>query len=245
MIFVDESIQDSLGYICVGFAYCEEDPSELVNRAIKEVGLTPGIDEYKSGYRMANSPSRHKLRDLIYRIVLEHCKLAVYIAPTSERPGLREAVAETANLIVQKNGLSSPQHVLLDQGILGSAPPRDDLVIVPNCDSKLHPGIQLADFIAYHCSYLLKCNLSGTSKKILIAEEHHPLSGEEVDFDWMVRTDLRRNFFVEYRSVEDIQGDDWFFNGKGYGVFFSPLLDEALRSAAEKTLSSFYLGCVF
>jgi hypothetical protein len=245
MIFVDESIQDSLGYICVGFAYCEEDPAELVNGAIKEVGLKPGIDEYKSGYRMANSQPRHELRNQVYQIVLQQCKIGVYIAPTSERPELRRSVAAIAQQVTHKNGLRRPQPVLLDQGILGRTPLLADVVIVPDCDSKIHPGIQLADFIAYHCSYLLKCTLSGTSKKVLISEEPHPLSGEEVDLDWMVRTDLRRNFFVEYRNVEEIQGDDWFFNARDYGAFFSPSLDPSLLSAAIETFSDFYFGCVW
>lgn len=245
MIFVDESIQDSLGYICVGFAYCEDDPSELVNSAIKKVGLNPGIDEYKSGYRMGNSTPRHELRDEVYGIVLQNCKIGVYIAPTSERPRLRQSVAEVAQQITQRNGLSRPQSVLLDEGILGRTPSLNDVLVLPECDSKLTPGIQLADFIAYHCSYLLKCTLSGTSKKVRIPEVPHPLSGEEVDLDWMVRTDLRRNFFVEYRNVEEIQGDDWFFNAKNHGAFFSSSLDATLMSACEETFASFYFGCVW
>jgi hypothetical protein len=245
LIFVDESIQDSLGYICVGFVHCEEDPSGLVNGAIKDVGLTPGVDEYKSGYRMANSPRRHELRDKVRGIVLQYCRYGVYIAPTSERPELRQAISEIAQQITHRNRLKIPQSVQLDQGILGRTRLLNDVVVMPDCDSKVIPGIQLADFVAYHCSYLLKCTLLGVSKRMLISEEPHPLTGEEVDLDWMVRTDLRRNFFVEYRKNEEIQGDDMFFSAKDHGAFFSPSLYTVLRSAAEETFSSFYHGCVW
>lgn len=245
MIFVDESIQDSLGYMCVGFAYCEESPDRAINDAIALAGLTPGIDEYKSGYRMANSSSRHELRDRIYQIVLERCKLGLYIAPVSERPALLGVVVDIVEQIIQRNNLSGPQSVFVDGGILGSFKPCDGIQVEFDCDSKRVPGIQLADFVAYHCSYLLKCKLSGTSKKILIEETPHPLSGEEVDLDWMVRTNFRRHFFVEQRNVEEITGDDWFFKLAGYGAFFSPGLSPQVRSAAEDTFDSMYFGCVW
>lgn len=245
MIFVDESIQDSLGYICVGFVYCKKSPDEDINNAIAQAGLAPGIDEYKSGYRMENSRSRHQLRDSIYQIVLELCTLGLYIAPVSERPTLRGSVVNIVEKIIRHNELVLPQDVFLDEGILGSVKPCDGIQVNFDCDSKHVPGIQLADFVAYHCSYLLKCALSGSSKKILIEETPHPLTGEEVDLDWMVRTDFRRHFFVEQRNVEDITGDDWFFKLSGYGAFFSPGLSPQVMQAAEETFDSMYFGCVW
>jgi hypothetical protein len=245
MIFIDESIQDSLGYMCVGFAYCEESPDEAINDAIARAGLAPGIDEYKSGYRMANSSSRHELRDSIYKIVLERCKLGLYIAPVSERPTLRGSVVDIVEKIIRRNELVLPQSVFVDEGILGGVKFCDGIQVEFDCDSKRVPGIQLADFVAYHCSYLLKCTLSGTSKKILIEEAPHPLTGEEVDLDWMVRTDFRRHFFVEQRNIEGITGDDWFFKLAGYGAFFSPGLSPQVMRAAEETFDSMYFGCVW
>lgn len=245
MIFVDESIQDGLGYMCIGFAYCKDSPDEAINEAIARAGLTPGVDEYKSGYRMANSTPRHALRDMIYKIVLERCKLGVYIAPPSERPKLLGAVIEIVKKIIHQNELTLPQSVFIDEGILGNINPCDSINVEFNCDSRRVPGIQLADFVAYHCSYLLKCTLSGTSKKILIEEAPHPLTGEEVDLDWIVRSDFRRHFFVEKRNVAAITGDDWFFKLAGYGAFFSPDLSPNVLRAAEETFDSMYFGCIW
>lgn len=246
MIFVDESIQQDLGYICVGFAYCADLPDDLIQRAITQAGLTPGVDEYKSGYRMEGSSARKTLKDSIHHVVLEKCMLGVYIAPIEERHKLCTSVAEIANQLVQVNGLDRPQTVFVDEGIVGETQPSEYIQIEMGCDSRKVLGIQLADFAAYHCSYLLKCAMSGATKKILMAhDEPHPLAGEEVELDWILRTNFRRHFFVEPRNVEEITGDDWFFKLAGYGAFFSSGLSQTVRSAAEETFDSMYFGCVW
>jgi len=246
MIFVDESIQQHLGYICVGFAYCERTPDEFIHHAIAEAGLTPGQDEYKSGYRMDGSRQRQALRESMYQLVLEHCKLGIYIAPIEERNKLLKSVAEIASKLVQINGIDAPQDVFVDEGIDGAYVPNELIRLRRGCDSRKVPGIQLADFIAYHCSYLLRCETLGVTKKILMAQdEPHPLAGEEVELDWILRTDFRRHFFVESRNIEEINGDDWFFKLAGYGAFFSPELNEHVKVAAEATFDSMYFGCVW
>lgn len=246
MIFVDESIQQELGYICVGFAYCPDLPDGLIQQAISQAGLTPGVDEYKSGYRMEGSNARKVLRDSIHQVVFEKCNLGLYIASIEERPELCTAVAEIANQIVQVNGLERPQTIFVDEGITGKTQPSEYIQLEIGCDSRKVPGIQLADFVAYHCSYMLKCAISGTTKKILMAhDEPHPLAGEEVELDWILRTNFRRNFFVEPRNIEEIEGDDWFFKLAGYGAFFSPRLSETVKLAAKETFDSMYFGCVW
>lgn len=246
MIFVDESIQQNLGYICVGFAYCEEPPDEVINTAIAEVGLRPGSDEYKSGYRMIGSDARHLLRESIYQLVLSHCKLGIYIAPIEDRERLLSSVVEVASQLVQVNGLNAPQDLFVDEGIGGGYTPSKYVRVTHSCDSRRVPGVQLADFIAYHCSYLLKCKMLGETKTILMGhEEPHPLAGEAVELDWILRTDFRRHFFVEPRNIEEIKGDDWLFKLAGYGAFFAPGLREGVKAAAESTYDSMYFGCVW
>lgn len=245
MIFVDESIQKDLDYICVGFAYCEEPPDEAIYTAIRDAGLIPGEDEYKSGYRMSGSDSKHFLRNSINQLVLERCRLGIYIAPLRERPTLLAGIADTATKLVQANNLSQPQSVFIDQGIGGKVLANEHIAVAVGCDSRKVPGIQLADFVAYHCSYLLKCALTESTKKIQMGDAPHPLAGEEVDLDWALRTELRRHFFVEPRNFDEIEGDDWFFRLAGYGAFFSPGLRNSVRQAAEQTFDSMYFGCVW
>lgn len=245
MIFADESIQPALGYLCVGFAYCNAAPDEFVSQALINAGLDPGRDEYKSGYRMHGSSSRHALRESIYALVLQRCRVAVYIAPLEERPALLGSVAEVGRHIVMANALSTPQKLFVDEGIDGKPFNDPILQVVPGCDSRTVPGIQLADCVAYHCSYLLRCAIRDERKSVLMPEDvPHPLAGEEVDLDWIFRTDFRRNFFVESRDIDSIRGDDWFFTASGYGAFFSPALGADIRDLAEQTFGAMYLGCV-
>lgn len=246
MIFVDESIQQELGYICIGFAYCSELPDVTINQAIARAGLVPGVDEYKSGYRMVGSSTRIALRDSISDLVLEKCKIGVYIAAIEERPALGKAIVDTVMKIINVNNLEKPQELFVDEGITVKCQLSAYIKLTSNCDSREVPGIQLADFVAYHCSYLLKCALSGASKKILMPqEEPHPLAGEKVELDWILRTNFRRHFFVEHRNFEEIKGDDWLFKLAGYGAFFSPQLSETVRHSAETTFDSMYFGCVW
>lgn len=245
MIFVDESIQHDLGYICVGFAYCDEEPTDAVNSAISRAGLTPTLDEYKSGARMAHAQGLRDLRADIYRIVLDTCRLGLYIGPTSERPILLKSVVATADQIIQRNALPRPQAVFVDEGITGAAVPTENMELTVDCNSKFIPGIQLADFVAYHCSYLLKCSLTGMQKKVHINDEPHPLCGQEVDLDWIVRTAFRRKFFVEHRNVNELQGDDWSFKLAGHGAYFSESLSPSVKAAAKDTFDSMYFGCVW
>lgn len=245
MIFVDESIQHELGYVCVGFAYCENSPDEAVNRAIARAGLVPSLDEYKSGARMANAEAMRELRDSIYHIVLGHCRLGLYVGSIDERPNLLVPVVATAKRLIQRNALPRPQHVFVDEGIAGAAEIGDGINLSINCDSRHVPGIQLADFVAYHCSYLLKCSLTGEQKTIRLGSEAHPPGGQEAELDWLIRTALRRHFFVESRGVDEMQVDDWNFKLAGYGAFISDWLRPEVKAAAEATFDSMYFGCVW
>lgn len=247
MLFIDESIQSTLGYICVGFAYCEESPDNDVDAVLLNAHLTPGVHEYKSGVRMALSSELHSLRKQIADLVLQRCKIGVYIAPLDERPALLAGVARTARLIVERNRLTRPQSVYVDNGINGSfLQSKSDLIsLVLNCDSRQVRGIQLADYVAYHCSYLMKCELECRSKTIRVEAGPHPLSEEQVALDWLLRTEIRRNFFVEHRNIDSIEGDDWFFNARGFGAFYSEGLPKSLLRAAAKTFDQMYFGCIW
>ena len=246
MIFVDESIQEDLGYICVACVYCAESPSDLINRALRDVGLTPGKDEYKSGARMVGHPYRQVLRDRIADIVRMHCTIATYIAPVEERAHLLDGIIDSAQRIVAVNELEAPQVVIVDEGIAGGVVPDASKVLLKiGCDSKIIPGIQLADYAAYHCSYMLKREVTGVVKTVTLDLPEHPYDQEEVELEWLIRSDLRRNFFMEQRNIDEIDGDDWFFRLDGYGAFFSPNLPDSLSRAAREAFGAMYMGCIF
>ena len=149
--------------------------------------------------------------------------------------------------MVVANGLKAPQQLFVDQGITGQPEPHpnDPIELKPGCDSKTVLGIQLADYAAYHCSYLLKCALEGSSKSVRIESVPDPISDENVNLDWKIRTEIRRNFFTEYRDPRTIEGDDWFFKVAGFGAFLSAGLSEHHRRLAKQTFDEMYFGCVW
>lgn len=206
MIFVDESIHKDLDLICVSFVHSTEDPHPDIERALKHAGLEPGLDEYKSGVRMVGKPHLHGLRDAIGAIAMG-CRFAVYVAPLSELARLRASVVDVGTSIVRANSLAKPQSLFLDEGMAGrySCDP-SELVVHAGCDSKHRLGIQLADYVAYHCALLLKTRLTGVVKNHKMDDTPHPLAGEEVPLDWLVRTEMRRQFFHEPRDFERIEG---------------------------------------
>ncbi|WP_313139289.1 hypothetical protein [Stenotrophomonas sp.] len=245
MIFVDESIHKDLDLICVGFVYSKEDPRRDIERALRQSGLEPGLDEYKSGVRMVGQPHLHRLRDDIGSIALG-CRLAVYVAPLSERPLLHSSIVEVAKAIVRANSLTIPQDLFIDEGMPGKhGSDASELLIHANCDSRLVAGVQLADYISYHCALLLKARLTGVVKSKKMHDTPHPLAGEEVPLDWLVWVDMRRSFFHEPRDFESIEGDDWFFKVSNYGFFSSPNLSAEVQEAAEATFKEMFLGCVW
>jgi len=148
--------------------------------------------------------------------------------------------------IVRANSLAKPQSLFLDEGMAGrySCDP-SELVVHAGCDSKHRLGIQLADYVAYHCAVLLKTRLTGVVKNHKMDDTPHPLAGDEVPLDWLVRTEMRRQFFHEPRDFERIEGNDWFFKVSGYGFFSSPDLSTEVKDGAQATFDEMYLGCVW
>lgn len=245
MIFVDESIQHELGYICVAFVYCTESPDQLIDDGLLLANLIPGQDEYKSGIRMIDAPHRQKLRERFTEIIRMRCQIGIYVAPVEERNILLQGIVQTARDMVNSNNLSVPQELFVDGGIDGCVPSNTaELVVKKNCDSRVIRGVQLADYAAYHCSYMLKCRVTGKDKRVLVDLRVHPKSQEEVELEWLIRSDLRRSFFMETKNIDEILGDDWFFRLEGYGAFFSKLLPVPLETAARETFESIYMGCI-
>jgi hypothetical protein len=47
--YIDESIHTDLGFIVTAFVSAKEDIDSNISSALTKAGLTPGIDEFKSG----------------------------------------------------------------------------------------------------------------------------------------------------------------------------------------------------
>ena len=85
--YFDESIQERAGFIVGAFVYSGNDLTPSVFAALTEAGLQPGIDEFKSGVRMATHPEQARARDLL-RGLLMNVRVGIIVVPSSERPSL-------------------------------------------------------------------------------------------------------------------------------------------------------------
>ena len=138
MIYVDESIQDRLGYIVTVFVYAAEDPHLLVAQALTTAGLAPLKDEYKSGARMTDKPHLQALRSELCDILRERCRIGMLLSPSADRCNLGAHIVSTAGELVRANGLATPETILVDEGIAlqGCVAGQQGLRFVEGCDSK-------------------------------------------------------------------------------------------------------------
>lgn len=162
MIYIDESIQSDLGYICTAFVYAKESIDSDVNDALLTAGLIPGENEFKSGARMEGKPHLHKLREDLLGIIQAKTIIGVLITSVTHRETLGNEISNTLVKLIEANKLSNLEKIYIDQGIrIGNIPSLRKIQelgikVYQNSDSKKVFGIQLADHVAYNCSFVLR-----------------------------------------------------------------------------------------
>ncbi len=247
MIYVDESIQDRLGYIVTAFVYAAEDPCFLVAQALTRAGLTPGREEYKSGARMTDKTNLQMLRTELFDILCERCRIGVLLSPSADRRNLGLHVVSTVLELVRANGLATPETVFVDEGITlrGCIAQEQALRFMEGCDSKVILGLQLADCAAYHCSYVLRERVQGSPKVQTYGAEDGFSEEIEVPLGWTMRTALRYAFFREEKDWDTFE-DDSFLERKlvGYGAFVAGAVPDDIAQEFQREFGQVWLGCV-
>jgi hypothetical protein len=121
--YVDDSVQDR-GNFVLGAVVFGPDAELSVSAAIKSVGLTPGIHEFKSSIRMSEHPEQVKLREDL-RSLLSGYRIGVLIVPHGERSNLGHYALQAIDQFVNANGLRNEAdlRVFLDQGMFASSRP--------------------------------------------------------------------------------------------------------------------------
>src|ERR1700746_3468359 len=79
--YFDESIHPNGKFALGALAYAEHDLQEVVAEALREAGMAPRIDEFKSGARMDRSPAQRCAREHLRSIVRGHCRIGIVVAP--------------------------------------------------------------------------------------------------------------------------------------------------------------------
>jgi hypothetical protein len=254
--YFDESIHQNWKFTLGAFVYAERDLDEVVAEALRQSGLTPRIDEFKSGARMDRSPQQTCARKHLRSVVHNHCRIGIVVVPDSPRQLLGSEAFCGLKKILSTNHFESTQHkAFFDQGIFATAAISKSAGetlgdVAPACffeqDSRQVLGLQLADLVAHTCAMMLLAEL-GLAKKMVKAGKnsgYDPDSDMELEFElW---ASVRYNFFAaappppdQWESQLDFQVDV-----KARGLHVAAACDPGVREAALARFGSMYLGCI-
>src|SRR5579871_57693 len=116
--YFDESVHSQANFILGAFAYSETALEGYVAKALRQSGLQPGAEEFKSGARMCKSPSQVEARGRLKCLTQDHCRIGLVVAPQSCRQTLGDFALQGLNKILATNQFKSPAHeVFFDNGI--------------------------------------------------------------------------------------------------------------------------------
>ena len=175
--YFDESIHNRGNFILGAFVYSNSDLTPTVFDKIREVGLKPGIDEFKSSHIMKNSSELTKLREAL-RAIFTKINIGMTIVSTEERSCLGNHALSGLEKILISNNLQQKSHdIFLDQGIsfrdggqaVADFSSKYSANIHLNQDSRTVAGLQVADLAAHTLSIMLLETLGLVDKKITIS----------------------------------------------------------------------------
>jgi hypothetical protein len=254
--YFDETIQERGGFIIGAFVYSPNDVTPAVYSAIEQVGLRPGVDEFKSGARMDRNPKQAELRGRLIEI-LGKIRVGLVVVPATERSLLGHHALLGLRKILSANGLAQKPHsVFLDQGIIVDKGTCKELLGEPGVlcevhqsqDSKLIGGIQLADLTAHLLGGMLLESLGLMSKLVRAGENSGYDPDLEIELGFELWATLRYQFFKAPQpnpgAVPDDPIGDLIFDVENYGLHISDGCSQTLKEAALQRFGTCYLGCI-
>lgn len=271
--YVDESYQTGSGFASIGFTFSPASLDEPVADLLREAGLDPASDEYKSGAFMTRNSAMQIARDAILRYAGQSTSVAVAFA-SARHVNLGKQALQALQSVVVRNGIDPSQlTVCFDEGMFSSRPEAERLFSLfapiakcdfrPEQDSRTVRGIQVSDAIAHSFAQIIKQELTGLEKEVNIGG---PAMGYEptatASLGWMLLMTLRHSLLtrpIAYGAerynpatdpvVLDPDHDDPVNLAQrptllGWGVQVEPEADVALRQAVENALGEIWLGCI-
>lgn len=254
--YFDETIQERGGFIIGAFVYSSSDVTPKVYSAIEQVGLRPGVDEFKSGARMDRYPKQAELRGRLVE-VLRNTRVGVVVVSATKRASLGHQALLGLRKILSANGLAqTPHSVFLDEGITIDRNTCKTLLGEPGAlceiyqsqDSKLIGGIQLADLTAHFLGGMLLEHLGLVSKLVRVGEDSGYDPDLEIELGFELWATLRYLFFKARQpnpgAIPDDPVGDLIFDVENYGLHISEGCPQILKEAALQRFGSCYLGCI-
>lgn len=254
--YFDETIQEKAGFIIGAFVYSQSDISPKVFSALEKSGLKPGIDEFKSGARMASNPAQKLVRERLAAF-LHQVSVGIIITPSSDRPELGAEALRGLEKILKANSLEKLRHkVFFDEGIPIGADDQDMFLSgAGSCcelhlsqDSKTIGGIQIADLAAHSLGVMLLEQLGLISKKVRAGEGSGYDPDLEIDLGFELWASLRYSLFKASQPkpgpIPDDPVGEMMFDVENYGLHISPACTRQLKGAALQRFGECYLGCI-
>jgi len=271
--YIDESVQRECGFVVSAFVFTNGRFDREVSSVLREAGLKPGLDEFKSSTRMDINPQMRKVRDNLLSLASSKTRLAMYVGPHQNNTLGKHSLQALQSVLVRNGIKPSGLKAYFDEDIFKSpqqASRLQDLFhflkavrIFPMQDSKKRLGIQVADAVAHSSGQIIKEGLTEKVKLIDIGGQNTGYKkGTKASLGWMLLMTLRSALMTRpmvyngapYNAatdpvILDPVNDDPVNYGQypilmGWGVQVSPEADDNLRRSVEQTLGRIWLGCV-
>jgi len=271
--YVDESIHIACGFVVIAFVFARGRLDDAVAHVLRDVGLTPGQDEFKSSARMDSNARMRAARDGLLGVAGSEAAVAVFFGQC-DRSDLGKHSLQALQSTLVRNGIRpSRLDVYFDSEIFPSGEeaarlhrlfyPLRACRIHPQEDSRLRLGIQVADAVAHSFGQILKEQLTGKEKLVDIGGPGtgYP-KGTKANLGWTLLMSLRHALLtrpMEYNGeryngaidpvVLDPVNDDPTVYGEhpvliGWGVQVAPDAEEKLREGVEHAFGRIWLGCI-
>ena len=247
-IFFDDSKHPEAGFCLGAFVYLNNDPSDQIDEILRQQGLVPGVDEYKSRLPKNGAKAQVVIREELRKMLALTASISVAVAPTAAELGA--AGLALLEQMLQHPTIRGADHIVaFDQGLFPSAPARScaqSIGGLSSCtfhfeqDSRTARGIQLADLAAHTCAVMLKDALGLVTKTVKLGHAEGYEEGTEFELGWDLWAGIRYGFL----HGEALDSADPAMVDSRPGLYVSPTAGERLRAAAFECFGSLYLGCI-
>jgi len=271
--FVDESVQSACGFVATAFVFGSGRFDQAAERVLRQAGLKPREEEFKSSARMDADPRMQAARHGLMALADSKARVAVFFGPYHRNSLGKDSLQALQSTLVRNGIRPSRLNVYFDQDIFAS--PREatrvhqlfhflrSARVHSQEDSRLRLGIQVADAVAHCFGQIVKEELTGTRKIVDIGGPGTGyIPGTMAPLGWSLLMNLRHALMTrpmvqqggQYSAwpdpvILDPVHDDPVNYGRhpillGWGVQVAPEADAALREAVERTLGRIWLGCI-
>src|ERR1017187_1285230 len=102
--FVDESIQESLGFVVTAFVFASNSFEDSVEQILRKIGISSPEEEFKSSARMDVNPQMRSARDALMSLAAASAQLAVFFGPF-DRQHLGRQTLQALQSVVVRNAI--------------------------------------------------------------------------------------------------------------------------------------------